>query len=140
FHPIAVPVGAPARVGASSGLDAPAAGTRRVGRLITARIRPNQEIGAALVALCARHGVARATVRGSLGSLIGAGFTDGRVVPDPATEVLVRHGSVAPGADGALAATLDLVVVDAEGRAHEGRLAAGENSVCITFELMVEAG
>ncbi|MGH7040673.1 MAG: hypothetical protein ACREFY_00895, partial [Acetobacteraceae bacterium] len=49
FHPIAVPVGAPARVGASAGLgassgsDAPAAGTRRVGRLITARIRPNQE-------------------------------------------------------------------------------------------------
>ena len=109
-------------------------------RLVAARIRPNQEIGAALVALCHRHGFRAATLRGSLGSLIGASFTDGRVVPDRATEVLVRHGRVAPGPDGALAATLDLVVVDAEGRPHEGRLAAGENPVCITFELMVEEG
>ena len=108
-------------------------------RLIAARVRPNEDVGAALVALCARYGLARAAVRGSLGSLIGAGFADGRVVPDLATEVLVRYGTVAPGADGALAATLDLVVVDALGRPHEGRLAPGENPVCITFEVMLEA-
>ncbi len=126
FHPVRPPAGA--------------AGPDGQFPLIAARIRPNEDIGAALVALCARHGLASATVRGSLGSLIGAAFADGRVVPDPATEVLVRHGRVAPGPDGALAATLDLVVVDAQGRPHEGRLAAGENPVCITFELMLEAG
>ena len=127
-------------------VTAPAGRTRAGGfvpdgaiRLVAARIRPNEDVGAALVALCARYGLARAAVRGSLGSLIGASFADGRVVPDLATEVLVRYGTVAPGADGALAATLDLVVVDALGRPHEGRLATGENPVCITFEVMLEA-
>ncbi len=130
FHPVAAPAG---RVPADGFVPDGAI------RLIAARIRPNEEIGAALIALCARYGLARAAVRGSLGSLIGAGFADGRVVPDLATEVLVRHGMVAPGPDGALAATLDLVVVDAAGWPHEGRLAPGENPVCITFELMLEA-
>lgn len=128
FHPVPAPPGAPE----------PCLGTPT--RLVAARIRPNEEIGAALVALCRRHGLPAATVRGSLGSLIGAGFADGRVVPDLATEVLVRHGAVGPRPDGTLAAELDLIVVDAAGRPHAGRLAQGENPVCITFELMLEAG
>jgi predicted DNA-binding protein with PD1-like motif len=124
FHPVAASSATPLA-------DAPV-------RLVAARIRPNEDIGAALVALCVRHGLAAARVRGSLGSLIGAAFADGRAVPDPATEVLVRDGLIAPGPDGALAATLDLVVVDAAGRPHAGRLAPGENPVCITFEAMLE--
>ena len=109
-------------------------------RLILARLRPNQDLAAAIEAVCRRHGVRAATVRGSLGSLIGARFADGREVADHATEVLVRAGRVAPGADGAPRATLDLAVVDMAGTVHEGVLAAGENPVCITFELMLEAG
>jgi len=108
-------------------------------RLILARLRPNQDLGEALVALCARHGLRAATVRASLGSLIGARFADGRAVDDPATEVLVRSGRIAPGADGRLAARLDLAVVDGAGRVTEGALEAGENPVCITFEAMLEA-
>ena len=108
-------------------------------RLILARLRPNQDLGAGLVALCTRHGLRAATVRASLGSLIGARFADGRTVEDPATEVLVRSGRIAPGADGRLAARLDLAVVDGAGQVTEGVLETGENPVCITFEAMLEA-
>jgi hypothetical protein len=34
---------------------------------------------------------------------------------------------------------LDMLVVDMNGRAHEGRLVRGDNPVCITFELVLEA-
>ncbi len=74
-----------------------------------------------------------AVVRGSLGSLIGARFTDGRAVDDHATEVLVREGSVRDGV-----AAIDMLVVDMQGRVHEGRLARGANPVCITFDLVLE--
>ncbi len=108
-------------------------------RLILARLRPNQDLGMALVALCARHELRAATLRGSLGSLIGARFADGRTVDDPATEVLVRSGRIAPGPDGALTAALDLAVVDGAGRVTEGALAPDENPICITFEALLEA-
>ena len=34
-------------------------------------------------------------------------------------------------------ATLDVMSVDMMGRVHEGRLARGENPVCITFDLVL---
>ena len=73
-------------------------------------------------------------VRGSLGSLVGACFTDGTTVPDDATEVLVRRGFVRDGR-----AALDLLAVDMRGRVHEGWLARGANPVCITFDLFLQA-
>ena len=102
-------------------------------RLILARLRPNQDLSEALATLCARHGASRATLRGSLGSLIGARFADGRTVPDPATEVLVRDGQIHDGQ-----ARLTLAVIDQTGAVHCGPLAPGENAVCITFEAMLE--
>lgn len=124
FHPLPA---APAPLPRGSGM-----------RLIAARIRPNEDLGAALAEISRRHGIAAATLRGSLGSLIGARFADGREVADPATEVLVRAGHIAPGPDGTLAAHLDLAVVDGRGTVTEGVLATGENPVCITFEAMLE--
>jgi len=104
-------------------------------QMAAARIRPNEEIGTALKVLCRRHGFAGAVVRGGLGSLIGSRFADGRVVGDHATEVLVRRGEVTPGGD----PLLEMLVVDMHGSVHEGVLQAGENTVCITFELVIEA-
>ena len=109
------------------------------GRFIVARIRPNEDICSALEAVCRRHGVASAIVRGSLGSLVGTRFVHGPAVRDPATEVLVRHGQVRTDANGELRAELDMLVVDMAGTVHEGRLIPGENPVCITFELVLEA-
>jgi predicted DNA-binding protein with PD1-like motif len=103
-------------------------------RTVVARVRPNQDISAALEAIARRHHMHSAIVRGGLGSLIGAHFTDGTMVPDHATEVLVRSGNINDGE-----AAIDMLVVDMAGQVHEGRLIRGDNRVCITFELVLEA-
>jgi predicted DNA-binding protein with PD1-like motif len=100
------------------------------GRDVVLRMKPNQDVVSALETIGVRNGV----IRGSLGSLIGARFTDGGRVDDHATEVLVREGSIRDGV-----AALDLLVVDMQGEVHEGWLQRGENPVCITFDLFVEA-
>ena len=99
---------------------------------VVARVRPNEDIVTAVEAIANRHGIADGTIRGSLGSLIGAHFTNGTIVPDLATEVLVRSGRVANGV-----ATIDLLVVDGRGHVHDGVLTRGENPVCITFDLVL---
>jgi len=117
-------------------LFAPEAGPDGVG-LIAARIRPNEDLCLAIESLCHARGIAAAIVRGSLGSLVGARFTDGSGVADHATEVLIRKGIV--GAVGAVPrAEIALTVADMRGRVHEGVLLRGENAVCITFELFLE--
>jgi predicted DNA-binding protein with PD1-like motif len=103
--------------------------------MIVARVRPSEDILTALEDVCRRHGLARATVRGSLGSLVGARFADGAVVTDVATEVLVLQGDVTPKG-----ARLEMLVVDMQGDVHRGWLVRGENAVCITFELVLEGG
>ena len=99
---------------------------------VLARVRPNVDIITAVERIAAAQGIANGTIRGSLGSLIGAQFTDGTIVPDDATEVLVRSGRVTAGA-----ATIELLAVDGRGHVHEGWLARGENPVCITFDLVL---
>lgn len=100
---------------------------------LVARVRPNEDILTALETIAAANGLRNAVVRGSLGSLIGACFTDGRRVEDHATEVLVSDGCVRGGV-----AELALLVVDMRGEVHAGRLVRGENPVCITFDLVLE--
>ncbi len=109
------------------------------GRLVVARVRPNEDICTALETICRRHGMRQAVVRASLGSLVGARFTGGTDVTGPATEVLVRAGRIRTDATGEPRAELDLIVVDMQGAVREGWLVRGENPVCITFELMLEA-
>lgn len=103
-------------------------------RVVALRIRPNEDLCDALAALCRQHGFARAILRGSLGSLVGARFADGRSVPDYATELLVTEGRIGP--DGARVA---VALADMAGRVHEGVLLPGRNPVCITFEGVLEA-
>lgn len=103
------------------------------GRGLVARIKPNEDIVTALETIARTHGIANATVRGGLGSLIGARFTHGAHVNDHATEVLVREGHIRDGR-----AALDLLVVDMQGSVHEGWLQRGENPVCITFDIVLE--
>lgn len=90
------------------------------------RIRPNQDVSLATEAIAHRHGLRNAAVRGSLGSLIGACFTDGRTVSDDATEVLVRRGVLRDGV-----AELEMLVADMQGNVHEGLLVRGGNPVLI---------
>jgi hypothetical protein len=95
-------------------------------------VKPNEDIVTAVEAIAACAGIADATVRGSLGSLIGASFTDGRILDDIATEVLVRQGNVREGK-----ADLELLVVDMQGDVHTGHLVRGQNPVCITFDVVL---
>jgi predicted DNA-binding protein with PD1-like motif len=108
-------------------------GDRNTGRGFVARIKPNQDILAALETIADTHGISDAVVRGSLGSLIGARLTGGGYVTDHATEVLVRQGHIRGGK-----AALDLLVVDMRGEVHQGWLQFGQNPVCITFDLFLE--
>ena len=101
---------------------------------VLARIRPNEDFCTALEAVAQRNSLSDAIVRGSLGSLVGARFTDGHVVEDHATEVFVRDGALRDGV-----AEIDMTVVDMQGQVHVGRLLRGENAVCITFDVVLEA-
>jgi predicted DNA-binding protein with PD1-like motif len=103
------------------------------GRGLVARVKPNVDIVTALETIARGHEITDAVVRGSLGSLIGARFTDGSRVEDYATEVLVRDGHIRDGR-----AALNLFVVDMLGHVHEGWLQRGGNPVCITFDLFLE--
>ncbi len=116
-----------------------AAPTRHA-RAVIARIRPNEDLCTAVEAICRTRGRATATIRGSLGSLIGAVFASGGTVPDTATEVLVLSGKVSPDATGAPRARIDMAVIDMRGEVHQGTLARGRNPVCITFELVLDSG
>jgi predicted DNA-binding protein with PD1-like motif len=104
-----------------------------VGNGLLARVRPNQDILTSLETIASLQGIENATIRGSLGSLIGAHFIHGGQVDDHATEVLVREGYIRNGI-----AALDLLVVDMHGDVHEGWLRRGQNPVCITFDLVLQ--
>jgi len=116
----------------------PAAPPPGAARIAALRIRPNEDVTEALEAACRRHGFARAVPRGSIGSLVGARFTDGRVVEDIATELLITGGGLAPDAAGAPRGALAVALADMRGQVHEGWLLRGRNPVCITFELLLE--
>jgi predicted DNA-binding protein with PD1-like motif len=107
-------------------------------RAFALRLRPNQDFTGALEAFCRERGIARAKLHGGVGSIIGARFTDGRIVEPFATEMAVRSGIIAPNDSGAPAAELDVALVDHTGGLAEGRLRRGDNPVLMTMELALE--
>ena len=115
-----------------------AKGAETTCRVFALRLRPNQDFAHGLEAFCREHGIARARIRGGVGSTIGAHCTDGRVVEPFATELTITAGHVALGAAGALEAQLDIALVDYTGGLAEGRLVRGDNPVLMTMELVLE--
>ena len=111
----------------------PSGASTATGNGLVVRVKPNQDIITALEMVSQTHGIRNAVIRGSLGSLIGASFTNGARADGVATEVLVRDGTIRDGK-----AALDLLVVDMQGRPHEGWIQRGQNPVCITFEIVLE--
>jgi hypothetical protein len=100
---------------------------------LVARLRPDEDVAAAIAALCAEHRIPHARVHG-LGSIAEPRFADGRHVPCVATEVRIDAGRIANGE-----VTLDVSLVDVDGAIHAGRIAPGLNPVGVTFELVIEA-
>jgi predicted DNA-binding protein with PD1-like motif len=112
--------------------------TKPASRAFALRLRPNQDFAGALEVFCRQHGIFHARIHGGVGSTIGARFTDGRSVVPFATELLIRSGSIAPGANGLLEAELDVALVDYLGGLAEGHLLRGDNPVLMTLELALE--
>lgn len=108
------------------------------GRSYAIRLRPNQDFTSALEEFCRLHKIARARLRGGVGSTIGARLADGIDVSNFATEVFIRHGEIAPDASGEMIATIDVGLVDYTGSMASGRILRGENPVLMTFELVLE--
>ncbi len=107
-------------------------------RAFALRLRPNQDFASSLEAFCRERGIARAKIHGGVGSTIGARFADSRPIEPFATELAVTSGAVAPGAGGALEATLDVGLIDYTGGIGGGRLIRGDNPVLMTMELVLE--
>ena len=107
-------------------------------RAYALRLRPNQDFAGALEAFCRERGITSAKLHGGVGSIIGARFADGRSVEPFATEMAVRAGTIALGAEGRLEATLDVALVDYTGCLAMGRLTRGDNPVLMTMELVLE--
>ena len=102
------------------------------------RVSPNVDICTALEQFCNEHQIKHGRIHGGVGSTVGAVFDDGRVVEPFVTELLIRQGDIAVGADGQVRAALDVSMVDYKGGVSEGRLARGQNPVLVTFELVLE--
>jgi len=111
---------------------------RTTSRAFALRLRPNQDFAAALETFCRQHGILRARIHGGVGSTIGAHFTDGRAIVPFATELAIKTGTVAPGADGTLQADIEVALVDYLGGIAEGKLMRGDNPVLMTMELVLE--
>jgi predicted DNA-binding protein with PD1-like motif len=107
--------------------------TQATPRAYAIRLRPNQDFCGALEAFCTDHKIARAKIRGGVGSTIGARLEVGSVVENFATEVYVRSGTIEDGI-----ATVDVALVDYTGVIAEGRYVRGDNPVLMTFELVLE--
>lgn len=110
-------------------MPGPAGGTRAV----VLRVRPNEDLVAAIETACRAHGITRAALRGGVGSLVSPRFAEGGGTDDIATELLVTGGGVT-AAGGAVGVAL----ADMQGRVHAGSVVRGANAVCITCELVLE--
>jgi predicted DNA-binding protein with PD1-like motif len=112
----------------------------RLGRLVIARLKPNEDIIESAEALCSSHGIHLAVIRGGLGSLIDARLNYlGRHgmktidVPGPGVEILSISGEIATGQS-----RLQAVVADADGNIFAGRLERGRNLSFITVEMTLQ--
>ena len=114
----------------------------RIGKVVYARLAPNEDVVQGIEKLCIAQGLRQALVRCGLGSLVDAclDLPGGARLPvvGPAVEVLSLFGEVRHQADGAVRADVSAVVVDAAGQVRSGVLVAGANPVFATFEVTLE--
>jgi predicted DNA-binding protein with PD1-like motif len=114
----------------------------RMGRVAYARIAPNEDLVQSVEKLCVAEGFRNAFVRGALGSLVDAclGKQNGdcQIVSGPAVEIVSLAGEVRTQTDGSVRAPLAGVVADRSGTVYGGPFVAGQNLVCMTFEVTLE--
>lgn len=116
----------------------------RFGRVIVARIKPNEDLIGALEQLCDAYRIQRALVRGVLGSLIdgclsyrAADSERLRVVKGPGVEILNVFGEVCGSGDSAHT-QLNAAISGTDGAVYAGRLVRGANLAFITIEATMQ--
>ncbi len=117
----------------------------RIGKVVYARLAPNEDLVQAIEKICVAQGLGHALVRCGLGSLVDAclDLPGGERLPvaGPAVEVLSLFGEVRTqghGLERTVCAELSGVVVNAAGRVRSGVFVAGGNPVFATFEVTLE--
>lgn len=100
-------------------------------RAVLCSLRPNQDIGAALLAAASAGGIAQGVICG-LGSLVHPVFEGQAQIDSLATEFLFTEARIWGGSTRLSA---DLVAIG--GGVHRGRLTPGQNGICITAEALI---
>lgn len=122
--------------------DGPEIETGTTGRIVYARVRPNEDLVQGIEKICLLEGIRRCFIRGSLGSLNDAcvSLSDEtvQVLRGPAVEVVGLSGEVRSDADGNPVASVTGVLAEPSGRICGGRFLRGQNPVCVTFEIVLE--
>lgn len=115
------------------------------GRLVVARLKPNQDLVESLELLCIEHGIERAIVRGVVGSLIDARLARGQGDPrfdlrvsGPGVEILNVFGEIDATERESPKTTLSGVVADPHGQMFAGRFRRGGNLSFITIEASLQ--
>lgn len=112
-----------------------------LGKLVMARLKPNQDLTESVEALCEQHGMQAAIVRGAIGSLIDArleyatpqGWRE-MEINGPGVEILNVFGEVGFSS----ANHLQGVVADVDGKIYAGRFVRGGNLSFITIEITLQ--
>ena len=116
-----------------------------LGKLVMARLKPNQDLTESVEALCRQYGMHTAIVRGAIGSLIDAhleyatpnGWRE-MEINGPGVEILNVFGEIGFGGVKPHANPLQGVVADVEGKIFAGRFVRGTNLSFITIEITLQ--
>jgi len=112
-----------------------------VGRTISARIGPNEDLTRGVERVCAESGIEHAVVRMGIGSLIDGCMRvrDSDIeVPGPVVEIITMAGEVRPGPDGAPHADLSGRIGGPDGSAWDGTFVVDRNTVLVTAEIVLQ--
>jgi predicted DNA-binding protein with PD1-like motif len=119
--------------------------TGHYGRLIVARIKPNEDLIASLEGLCAAHAIECAVVRSVVGSLTEARLAHGYALSEqitavvgPGIEILSVYGEVLSASGNDPRTSISGVVADPAGQLHAGRFCRGGNLSFVTIEVSLQ--
>jgi predicted DNA-binding protein with PD1-like motif len=116
-----------------------------LGKLVMARLKPNQDLTESVEALCRQHGMRTAIVRGAIGSLVDAhlqyatphGLRE-MAIDGPGVEILNVFGEIGFADGKSHPNPLQGVVADTDGKIFAGRFKRGANLSFITIEITLQ--
>ncbi len=117
----------------------------KYGRLVVARIRPNQDLISALESVCSENAIGRAVIRGVVGSLVEANLVYGVApneqyisIPGPGVEILDVAGEVRGDGSGLYESRLSGTVAATDGKLFAGRFCRSRNLSFVTIEATIQ--